>query len=422
MSRFYQRFDQKMTAFFSNKVHVALLFAFLFTYIVASIIGTPLLWFISATIVSVVVVELALSRVALRPIECEREITPVGTEDGLARWVTRVTNHGRFPRLFIIVSDTLPEWVKPVGSPAQHLVQLIWGGQTLELQTTLELRKRGKYRLGPLVLRAADPLGLFNSSATHAADVELTVFPRRLKVEGLGFAGGGELGTYHLQRAAIASDALEFHGVRDYRPGDPLRHIHWKATAHLGEFRVIEFEETLSTDMTLLLDLQEGSDVGEGKETTLEYGVVIAASLAEYLIHRGNTVQLVLHNGEKVQAASAHSDKTFYGFLDLLAGAEARSPLSMGELAEAAEPWIRNESSVILISSAPSESLCAAAKTLMRRYRARVGCFALDRESFEDVSQSFQHALSYDALLSVGAAVRVVRCGDDLRKVLEADG
>lgn len=420
MSRLYQRLNEKCLEFFSNKVHVTLLFAFLFTYVVASVIGTPLLWFISATIVSVVAVELALSRVALRPIECEREVTPVGTEGGLARWVTRVTNRGRFPRLFIIVSDTLPEWVQPLGSPAQQLVQLIWGGQTLELQTTLELRKRGKYRLGPLVLRAADPLGLFNSLATHAADAELTVFPRRLKVEGLGFAGGGELGTQHLQRAAMASDALEFHGVRDYRPGDPLRHIHWKATAHLGEFRVIEFEETLSTDMTLLLDLQEGSDVGGGKETTLEYGVVIAASLAEYLVHRGNTVQLVLHNGEKVQAVSAHSDRTFYGLLDLLAGAEARSPLGVRGLVEAAEPWIRRESSIILISSAPPESLCAAAKTLMRRYRARVGCFALDRASFGDTNALPRDVASYDALRSVGAAVRVVRRGDDLRKVLEA--
>ncbi|MCS6861904.1 MAG: DUF58 domain-containing protein [Abditibacteriales bacterium] len=420
MSRFYQRFNEKCLEFFSNKVHVALLFAFLFTYIVASVIGTPLLWFISATIVSVVVVELALSRAALRPIKCEREVAPVGTEGGTARWVTRVTNRGRFPRLFIIVSDTLPEWVQPIGAPAQQLVQLIWGGQTVELQTTLALRKRGKYHLGPLMLRAADPLGLFNSSATQAADAELTVFPRRLKVEGLGFAGGGEWGTQHLQRAAIASDALEFHGVRDYRPGDPLRHIHWKATAHLGEFRVIEFEETLSTDMTILLDLQEGSDVGEGKETTLEYGIVIAASLAEYLIHRGNTVQLVLHNGEGVQAVSAHSDKTFYALLDLLAGAEARSPLDVCALVEVAAPWMRNENSVIIISAASPERLGVAAKALRERYRARVGCFVLDRASFGDANPPSRDATSYDALRSIGAAVRVVHRGDDLRKVLEA--
>jgi uncharacterized protein (DUF58 family) len=417
----YKRLDEKLTTFFSNKVHVALLFAFLFTYIVASIISTPLLWFISATIVSVVAVELTLARVALKPVVCEREVAPVGTEGDQVRWVARVTNRGRLPRLFLTVHDTLPTWVQPVGSPAQHIIQLLWGGQTVELQGVLELQKRGKYQLGPMVLRASDPLGLFHRSVEQETTAELTVYPRRLKVGGLGFAGGGELGTYHLQRAAIAPDALEFHGVRDYRPGDPLRHIHWKATAHVGEFRVIEFEETLSTDMTILLDLQEGSEVGEGKETSLEYAVVMAASLAECLIHRGNVVQLILHDGERIREVSAHGERSFFRVLDLLAGAEARSPLPLSELAGVAEPWIRNESTIILISAASPQTIYGVADRLIQRYRARVGCLLLDGESFRATAEEpADAAVSYEALSAIGVMVRVIRRGDNLRKVLES--
>jgi uncharacterized protein (DUF58 family) len=236
----------------------------------------------------------------------------------------------------------------------------------------------------------------------------------------LGFAGGGELGTYHLQRAAIAPDALEFHGVRDYRPGDPLRHIHWKATAHVGEFRVIEFEETLSTDMTILLDLQEGSEVGEGKETSLEYAAVIAASLAECLIHRGNVVQLILHDGERIREVSAHSERSFFRVLDLLAGAEARSPLPLSELAKMVEPWVRNESTIVLISAASPQTVYGVADRLIQRYRARVGCLLLDGTSFGATAELEEEAMSSEALSAIGVMVRVVRRGDNLRKVLES--
>jgi uncharacterized protein (DUF58 family) len=420
MPSLYAHFDEKSKAFFTNKVYVALTFAFLLTYIVAVVIGTSLLWFISATIVSVVIVERTLARLALRSLTCAREVAPVGTEDGRVRWTARVTNQGRLPRLFITLRDTLPTWVQLTENSGQHVIQLIWGGQTVELQGGLELYKRGKYRLGPVMLDAYDPLGIFNNTRAHEAEAELTVLPRRLKVETLGFAGGGELGTHHLQRAAVTTDASEFHGVRDYRPGDPLRHIHWKATAHAGDFRVIEFEETLSSDMTILLDLQEGSEVGEGKETTLEYAVVLAASLAEYLVRQGNAVQLALHDGKQVQSVAAHGERSLYRLLDALAGAEARSPLSLAQLVEAAEPWIRNESSVLVLSAAPMDNLAQAAETLIKRCRARVGFLALDAESFKPHPGTSDHASIYSTLLALGAAGRVVRRGDDLRRVLEA--
>jgi hypothetical protein len=79
------------------------------------------------------------------------------------------------------------------------------------------------------------------------------------------------------QRARSTAGS-EFYGSREYQHGDPLRRIHWRNTARRGQFVVKEFEET--SQGSVLVAFECSREWGSGRETTLEYSVRIAASLA----------------------------------------------------------------------------------------------------------------------------------------------
>jgi len=71
-------------------------------------------------------------------------------------------------------------------------------------------------------------------------------------------------------------EAEEFVGLRDYRHGDPLRHIHWKSWAKVGKPVVKEFQDEFFVRHALILDTFTAQVVSE----LFESAVKVAASFA----------------------------------------------------------------------------------------------------------------------------------------------
>jgi uncharacterized protein (DUF58 family) len=86
-------------------------------------------------------------------------------------------------------------------------------------------------------------------------------------------------------------------GVREYRYGDELRRIHWRATAHRGEMMVRREEQTWHSRCTILLDSRAGAHRGTGPTASLEWAVSAAASSAIHLLQNGYTVHLTTGTG-----------------------------------------------------------------------------------------------------------------------------
>jgi len=80
--------------------------------------------------------------------------------------------------------------------------------------------------------------------------------------------------------------------VRDYQSGDSLRHIHWKTTATKGVLQVKRFEPAISIESQILLNLNRGEYSGSRVDTATELAIVVAASIANYLIEKRQTVGL----------------------------------------------------------------------------------------------------------------------------------
>jgi uncharacterized protein (DUF58 family) len=117
-------------------------------------------------------------------------------------------------------------------------------------------------------------LGLFNAIYTVDLPENLLVLPKRYPVPMLPLGGSRKYQRGGLQLAMSVGDAQEFMALREYRAGDPLKHIHWKSFAKLGKPIVKEFQDEFFVSHALILDTFTTKPASQ----TFEAAVSVAAS------------------------------------------------------------------------------------------------------------------------------------------------
>ncbi len=124
--------------------------------------------------------------------------------------------------------------------------------RSLRLRFTPE--RRGTLRFTESALALPEPLGIFRAVAPLPAEQSLTVLPRLHAMPPLQLGGGRRRQRGGLHLAGRIGEEGEFVTVREYRPGDPMRHIHWRSWARHGKPIVKEFQEEFFTRQGLVLD------------------------------------------------------------------------------------------------------------------------------------------------------------------------
>jgi uncharacterized protein (DUF58 family) len=154
-------------------------------------------------------------------------------------------------------------------------------------------RNWGVHPCGPVTVVSCDPMGLFHASARHGELATFTVFPQVQRIPGLERLGARATLSCQETTAGRSGQSILNLGVRDYRPGDDLRHIHWPATAHRGEPVLREREVDLHPYLTLFVDLEGAHRAGTGEQSTGEYLVRTAASMLWSAVSSGYMVQML---------------------------------------------------------------------------------------------------------------------------------
>ncbi len=149
-------------------------------------------------------------------------------------------------------------------------------GQTTRVALCFTPLRRGYLEFGATLIQRPDPLGLFHAIIRLPAPERLLVLPRRYALPPLRLRGGRSYQPGGLEQASSVGDAQEFVSLRDYRPGDPPRHIHWKSWAHTGHPVVREYEDEYFIRQGLLLDTW----LEQGPDNLFEEAVSLAASYA----------------------------------------------------------------------------------------------------------------------------------------------
>jgi len=203
----------------------------------------------------------------------------------------RLENHGRRPAVLVELGDSF--------EPGLADRQLVMEPGPLGPARRRRLRYRascsqrwGEYQVGPLTVAASDPLGLFPRTRVIADVSPFAVLPRPVPIPGVEKLGARPSLRLQEQAAPRPGQSLAFLGVRDYRPGDERRRIHWPATARCGAPVVKELEVDRIPYFTLLLDLDRAHHAGTGRVSTLDCVVRTAASLVWAAARGGHVVQI----------------------------------------------------------------------------------------------------------------------------------
>ncbi len=161
-----------------------------------------------------------------------------------------VTNADSRPGGLWVLTEQVPA---DLGPSPRFVVDRLPGGATTTFGYRVHGERRGRHALGPLRLRLVDPFGLVERSAIGTDSATLLVVPR---VRPLGTDGpaGGHGGGGEGSRRTIAVHGEDDVSTREYRHGDDLRKVHWRATARTGELMVRLEERPWRAQATLLLD------------------------------------------------------------------------------------------------------------------------------------------------------------------------
>jgi uncharacterized protein (DUF58 family) len=190
-------------------------------------------------------------------------------------------------------------------------------------------RPWGVYTVGPLTLSTSDPFGLFHAERRVPDIAPFAVFPRVWPVAGIEKLGARPSLSPQELTSARSGQSLAYLGVRDFRPGDDLRRIHWPATARRGAPVVKEHEVDLVPYFTLLIDLDRSHRAGTGLKSTLEYLVRTSACLVWTAASRGDLVQVLGEGARNLEvppgAGTLHATQALYELIQVRQ--EGRLPL-----------------------------------------------------------------------------------------------
>ena len=158
-----------------------------------------------------------------------------------------------------------------------HLVRLRTLGRTpTEERIDLTGLRRGVVQVGPVTARRTDPLSLLRWHERWSATVELLVLPRMVDVESLG--SGAIRDQEGTPSDEISMSDLAFHALREYVPGDDLRHVHWRSSAKTDTLQVRQYQDTRRSHLTVVIDDNHDSYADpEDFETVVSTAASIAA-------------------------------------------------------------------------------------------------------------------------------------------------
>lgn len=192
-------------------------------------------------------------------------------------------NTGWLPVPWLEIHESLP--VQLIAPPFHREVISLGSHERRRLRYTLNCRRRGYFPIGPLTMQTGDLLGIDRRGVAQAEPSYLTVYPRMVPLYKLGLPTRSPLVALPAV-AHLFEDPARVMGVRDYRPGDSPRRIHWTATASTGRLLVKQYQPAIARETLICLDMNQNNYERGQRYTATELAIVIAASIANHVVTR----------------------------------------------------------------------------------------------------------------------------------------
>ncbi|HXT11760.1 MAG TPA: DUF58 domain-containing protein [Candidatus Angelobacter sp.] len=176
-----------------------------------------------------------------------------------------------------------------IAATKEALVPSIPPKGEVEVRVELEPRRRGVLKFGGVTLARPDPFGLFRGFSRVPLPQTALILPKRYALPPIALPGAMKYQEGGVAMASNIGRSEEFVSLRDYRRGDPYRHIHWRSWAKAGKPIVKEFEDEFFVRHALVLD----TFIDDPRSDAFEEAVSVAASFACTLITQESLLDLL---------------------------------------------------------------------------------------------------------------------------------
>jgi uncharacterized protein (DUF58 family) len=273
--------------------------------------------------------------------------------------------------------------------------------------------RRGLYTLGRVTVTSGDPFGLFRFTKSFGRPQTVLVYPRPVELSGVRLPPAELLGEGPLHRPThyVTSNAVS---VRQYAFGDSYNRIHWPSTARTRELMVKLFEMDPASDVWIVMDLEAKTQAGSADESTEEYAVTLAASIANHFCQSSRSIGLMAFGQTLHLVPPERGLAQYVRILESLATMRATGDVSLAQLLNEEGKRFGRHSTVVVITPSTQDDWVLSLRVSAER-GAKLAAVLIEPGTFGAERDSL---VVFGALAAAGIHTSVVKRGGDLGTAL----
>jgi uncharacterized protein (DUF58 family) len=208
----------------------------------------------------------------------------------------RVSNAGAWT-LKLEVFDGIPHALDSHGMPRQLRLE---PGVFADLHYQVKPKERGAHHFEACHLRLTSPLGLWRRNLRGGPETRIRVYPNFAAVRKYAqLATSHRLAQLGIHKKRRRGEGMEFHQLREYREGDSLRQIDWKATSRMRRLISRDYQDERDQQIVFLLDCGRRMRTKDGELSHFDHTLTAILLTAYVALREGDAAGLLTFAGEE---------------------------------------------------------------------------------------------------------------------------
>jgi uncharacterized protein (DUF58 family) len=315
-------------------------------------------------------------------------------------------NSGIFPIPYLKIKTNFPK--RLTGEQEHESVYSIMPASKACISKEFVCKNKGIYQIGKVEAEFGDAMGIFKWNKCFESDVTLYVYPKAYELKALNVPFRQNFGTVPVNHSAY-EDFASVRDIRKYAVGDSFKKIHWKVTAHKGEFYVKNLELNATADINVFWDLYQNNYADEMADEIEELGAECAVSIIRFALNNNMSVSLYA-KGKHTLKLSGTGIGRYPEFLDQITKAEVKGDTPVWELVKREAQKLNLGATAIVITPEIDDT----AFEVLSAYKTKGIEFAVVQlcQSKELINNNIE------ALKKRGITVNTITPANDIRLVL----
>lgn len=244
-----------------------------------------------------------------------------------------VRNRSRLPMPWVLIEERKPRFVNqspdvispPIETEGDTVaVRLLMPDQTETLRYEVVCHRRGYVQIGPTTLETGDLLGLFRNYQLAGHPTFVTVLPKVHPIHSYELGSRRPIGEIRIRERAM-EDPTRLRGIRQWQIGDPMRSVHWAATARTGTLHTKIYEPSSIIGATMVIDMHRDTNPPHNEPVRCDLAISAAASMASALLNQNEPFGLATNGRDAADRLRIESLRANGGTFADRASAKAQS-------------------------------------------------------------------------------------------------